>query len=160
VEVRRTRPAQEAPGNRRSPGNLRSVADCIFCAIVAGEMPATIVDQDDDTVAFMDINPWAPGHTLVVPRQHSENLLEVDPKDLTSTFTMAKRIAARMQEGLGAEGMWLWNSCGQAAGQVVRHFHVHVIPTNGENVPPPPPPDTSIGEADIEAGAAALRSGT
>jgi len=133
------------------------MADCIFCAIVAGEAPATIVDEDAESVAFMDVNPWAPGHTLVVPRRHYANLLEVDSHDLTSTFAMAKRVAARMREQLGAEDVWLWNSCGRAAGQVVMHFHVHVIPTDGENVPPPPPPDRSLGENEIAAAAASLR---
>lgn len=136
------------------------MADCIFCAIAAGEATATIVDEDAETVAFMDVNPWARGHTLVVPRRHYENLLEIDPHDLASTFATAKRVAARMKEKLGAEGVWLWNSCGEAAGQVVMHFHVHVIPTDGKNVPPPPPPDASLGEEDIAAAAAALRGDT
>jgi histidine triad (HIT) family protein len=133
------------------------VAECIFCAIAAGEAPATIVDEDADTVAFMDISPWARGHTLVVPRRHHENLLDIDPGDLASTFSMARRVAGRMQDQLGAEGVWLWNSCGQAAGQVVMHFHVHVIPTEEGKRPSPPQPDASIGEADIQEVAKALR---
>jgi histidine triad (HIT) family protein len=136
------------------------VADCIFCAIAAGEMPATIVDEDADTVAFMDINPWARGHALVIPRRHYENLLEIDPGDLASTFAMAKRVAARMEDRLGVEGVWLWNSCGKAAGQVVMHFHVHVIPTEEGNRPSPPRPDASIKEAEIAAAASALRGET
>jgi histidine triad (HIT) family protein len=131
--------------------------DCIFCAIAAGDAPATIVEEDDETVAFMDINPWRPGHALVVPRRHYANLLDIDPEDLASTLATAKRLAARMKEQLGAEGVWLWNSCGEAAGQVVMHFHVHVIPTDGKNVPPPPQPDASITQEHIAAAAAALR---
>ena len=133
------------------------MADCIFCAIAAGEAPATIVDQDADTVAFMDISPWAPGHTLVIPRRHYEDLLDIDPQDLASTLATAKRVAKRMREQLGAQGVWLWNSCREAAGQVVMHFHVHVIPTDGRNVPSPPRPDTSLDEDDIADAAAALR---
>ncbi len=133
------------------------MTDCIFCAIVKWEAPATIIDRDDDTVAFMDVHPWRRGHTLIVPRRHYEDLLEIDPHDLASTFAMAKRVAARMKRNLGAEGVWLWNSCGRAAGQVVMHFHVHVIPSDGKNVPPPPQPDASIGESEIAAAAAALR---
>lgn len=132
------------------------MADCIFCAIAAGEAPATIVDEDADTVAFMDINPWQRGHALVVPRRHYENLLEIGREDLSKTFAAARRLAARMKERLGADGVVLWNSCGEAAGQVVMHFHVHVIPTEGET-PPLPHPEALANGADIAAAAAALR---
>lgn len=135
------------------------MADCIFCAIAAGEAPATIVDQDSDTVAFMDINPWRRGHALVVPRRHYENLLEIEPDDLTKTFAAAQRLAARMKERLGAERIVLLNSCGAAAGQVVMHFHVHVIPADPSDFPLPPRPDAPAEDADIAAAAAALRNG-
>jgi histidine triad (HIT) family protein len=133
------------------------MTDCIFCAIARGDAPATVVDEDAATVAFMDINPWQPGHTLVIPRRHYQDLLEIGPGDLSSTFALAKRVAGRMEQNLGAEGVWLWNSCGRRAGQVVMHFHVHVIPTDGRNVPSPPKPDASVGESEIAAAAAALR---
>jgi histidine triad (HIT) family protein len=142
--------------DRRSGDSLSAVADCIFCAIAAGEAPATIIDEDADTVAFMDINPWQRGHALVVPRRHYENLLEIEPEQLTKTFATAQRLAARMKERLGADGVVLWNSTGEAAGQVVMHFHVHVIPTEGE--PPPLPRQEGLAnEADIAAVAATLR---
>ncbi|MGZ6670551.1 MAG: HIT family protein [Solirubrobacteraceae bacterium] len=132
------------------------MADCIFCAIAAGEAPATIVDEDADTVAFMDINPWQRGHALIIPRRHYENLLEIEPQDLAKTYATAKRLAARMTERLGANGVVLWNSCGEAAGQVVMHFHVHVIPTEGD--PPPLPHREELAdELHIAAAAAALR---
>jgi histidine triad (HIT) family protein len=133
------------------------MADCIFCVIAAGEAPATIVDQDADTVSFMDINPWQPGHALVVPRRHYENLLEIDPGDLAKTLAAARRLAARMKDRLGADEVVLWNSCGSAAGQVVMHFHVHVIPTEGETPPLPSRPGPRQDEAEIAAVAAALR---
>lgn len=139
-------------------GSLLFVADCIFCAIAAGEAPATIVDQDADTVAFMDINPWSRGHALVVPRRHYENLLEIDPDDLAKTFATARRLAARMTDLLGPDDVVLWNSCGRPAGQVVMHFHIHVIPTESD-LPPLPRPDSLADEADIAATAAALRGG-
>jgi histidine triad (HIT) family protein len=101
---------------------------CIFCKILAGELPATIVDEDERTIAFMDIAPATRGHALVIPRAHSADLLEVDPRDLGAAALAAKRLAARMKERLGAAGVNLINSCGAAAWQTVFHFHVHVIP--------------------------------
>jgi histidine triad (HIT) family protein len=105
-----------------------SQPDCIFCRIVAGELPAQIIAEDERTVAFMDINPATRGHALVIPRQHSTDLLEVDPDDLQATVLTAKDLAGRMLERLGADGVNLLNSCRPAAWQTVFHFHVHVIP--------------------------------
>lgn len=105
-----------------------SEQDCIFCKIVAGELRATIVDEDEHTIAFMDINPATRGHALVVPRRHAQDLLSVDPEDLGATALAAQRLAGRMSERLGAAGVNLINSCGAAAWQTVFHFHVHVIP--------------------------------
>ncbi len=102
--------------------------ECIFCKIVAGELPATIVDEDERTVAFMDINPATRGHALVVPRFHAQDLLSIDPEDLCATAAAAQRLAGRMSERLGAAGVNVLNSCGAAAWQTVFHFHLHVIP--------------------------------
>ncbi len=102
--------------------------ECIFCKIVAGELPATIVDEDERTVAFMDINPATRGHALVVPRRHAQDLLSIDPEDLCATAAAAQRLAGRMSERLGAAGVNVLNSCGAAAWQTVFHFHLHVIP--------------------------------
>ncbi|HTQ69528.1 MAG TPA: HIT family protein [Solirubrobacteraceae bacterium] len=102
--------------------------DCIFCKIVAGELPARIVDEDERTITFMDIAPATRGHALVVPREHSADLLSVPPEDLVATVAAAQRLAGRLGERLGAEGVNLLNSCGASAWQTVFHFHVHVIP--------------------------------
>jgi histidine triad (HIT) family protein len=102
--------------------------DCLFCKIVAGELPAEVVQEDEHTVAFMDINPWTRGHALVVPRNHSKDLLEISDEDLAHASAAAKRLAARMHERLDADGVNLLNACGQAAWQTVFHFHIHVIP--------------------------------
>lgn len=102
--------------------------DCIFCKIIAGELPARIVRRDERTVAFMDIAPATYGHTLVVPRNHSRNLLEIEPEDLTAVALASQQVAIRAQERLGAAGINLINSCGAAAWQTVFHFHMHVIP--------------------------------
>jgi histidine triad (HIT) family protein len=102
--------------------------DCLFCKIAAGEVPAEIVEQDDDTVAFMDINPWTRGHALVIPRRHSRNLYDIEDEDLHHTLSAAKRLALRMRDKLECDGLNLLNSCEPAAWQTVFHFHVHVIP--------------------------------
>jgi histidine triad (HIT) family protein len=102
--------------------------DCLFCKIVAGEIPSTRVDEDDRTVAFMDINPATRGHLLVVPREHSTDLHEIGADDLCACARMAQKLGVRVRERLGADGVNLLNSCGQAAWQTVFHFHVHVIP--------------------------------
>ncbi len=107
---------------------MSSDPDCIFCKIVAGALPATIVEEDERTVAFMDINPATDGHALVIPRAHSRDLLSVDPEDLKAVAVAAQHLAARMSERLGAEGINVINSCGSVAWQTVFHFHVHVIP--------------------------------
>jgi histidine triad (HIT) family protein len=102
--------------------------DCIFCKIVAGDLPATIVDQDERTVSIMDINPATRGHALVIPRKHSRGLLEIEREDLDATLLASQRLGRRASERLGAAGVNLLNSCGEAAWQTVFHFHMHVIP--------------------------------
>jgi len=102
--------------------------DCLFCKIVRGEIPATIVDQDERALAFMDISPANPGHLLVIPRQHARDLLEIPVADLAAVATMGQRQAQRVKTVLGADGINLLNSCGADAWQTVFHFHLHVIP--------------------------------
>jgi histidine triad (HIT) family protein len=128
--------------------------DCLFCKIIAGELPATIVAEDERTVAFMDINPATRGHLLVVPRSHAKNLLEVDPEDLAATVKAAQRLAQRVSDRLGADGVNLINSCGAAAWQTVFHLHVHVIPRYADDplklpwTPAPGDPDEIAAAAD------------
>jgi histidine triad (HIT) family protein len=102
--------------------------DCLFCGIAAGAVPGQVVDSDEHTVAFMDINPATRGHALVVPRNHSRDLLEISDEDLAHTMTAAQRLTRRMREVLKPDGFNLLNSCGSAAWQTIFHFHVHVIP--------------------------------
>lgn len=102
--------------------------DCLFCKIVAGEIPATIVAEDERTVAFMDINPATRGHALVIPRVHVRDLHEIDTEDLKAVAAAAQAVGGRATERLGAAGVNLLNSNGAAAWQTVFHFHMHVIP--------------------------------
>jgi histidine triad (HIT) family protein len=124
-----------------------SEPDCIFCKIVAGEMPAQIVAEDERTISFMDIAPGTRGHALVIPRRHARDLLEIDEADLAAVIAAAQRLAARVHDRLGADGVNLINSCGRAAWQTVFHFHMHVIPRYEDDplklpwVPSPGDPD-------------------
>ncbi len=102
--------------------------DCIFCKIAAGEVPARIVAEDERTIAFMDIAPATRGHALVIPRAHSQDIVSVEPEDLGAVALAAQRLAGRVKERLGADGVNLLSSSGGAAWQTVFHFHVHVIP--------------------------------
>lgn len=102
--------------------------DCIFCKIVAGEIPAQIIEQDERTLTFMDIAPATCGHALVIPKRHATDLLAIESDELAAVAAAAKRQAARARERLGADGVNLLNACGAAAWQTVFHFHMHVIP--------------------------------
>jgi histidine triad (HIT) family protein len=131
--------------------------NCIFCKIVAGELPATVVAEDERTVAFMDISPATRGHALVVPRAHVPDLGAVGGDDLIACIAAARRVAARAREALGADGVNLMNSWGPAAWQTVFHFHVHVIPRyDGDPLRLPWTP-TPGDEDEIAAAGAALK---
>ena len=103
-------------------------ADCIFCKIVAGEIPAQILEQDQHTLTFMDIAPATRGHALVIPKRHATDLWEIEPADLSAVAQAAQRQSLRVRDRLGADGVNLLNSCRPAAWQTVFHFHMHVIP--------------------------------
>jgi histidine triad (HIT) family protein len=102
--------------------------DCLFCGIVAGDVPSQPVDSDERTVSFMDINPATRGHALVVPKAHSRDLLDVGPQDLSAAMVAAQRLVKRMEEVLKPDGFNVLNAARPAAWQTVFHFHLHVIP--------------------------------
>jgi diadenosine tetraphosphate (Ap4A) HIT family hydrolase len=97
---------------------------CIFCAIVAGQFPASFVYADETAMAFMDVNPVTPGHVLVVPRAHAIGLLDLDEETGAHLF----RVAMRLRRGLRCEGVNLFLADGEAAFQEVFHVHLHVFP--------------------------------
>lgn len=126
--------------------------DCIFCKIVAGELPATKIYEDDATLAFMDIAPWTRGHALVIPKAHSNDLGEIAEADLAAVAVTSQRIAERQKERLGAEGVNLLNCYGAAAWQTVFHTHVHVIPRYADDgMQVPARPGAGGSEDDIKA---------
>ena len=101
---------------------------CLFCGIVAGEVPAQIVDSDERTISFMDINPATRGHALVIPRAHSTDLMEASDEDLEATMVAVRRLARSMETTLNPDGFNVLNSCRPSAWQTVFHYHVHLIP--------------------------------
>src|SRR5699024_12027169 len=103
-------------------------AQCVFCDILAGELPSVAVAEDEATYAFMDIHPATAGHLLVVPKRHSRDLFDIPADDLSAVTLAAQRIARVTVAQLGADGVNLLNCCGTEAWQTVFHFHLHVIP--------------------------------
>jgi histidine triad (HIT) family protein len=102
--------------------------ECLFCKIVAGDLPSTRVHEDDRVIAIMDIFPATRGHVLVIPRAHSTDIHEIAEDDLAAAAAVARDIAGRAMRGLGADGVTIMQSNGSAAWQTVFHYHVHVIP--------------------------------
>jgi len=102
--------------------------DCIFCKIVAGEIPCFKLFEDEATLAFMDINPVQPGHALIVPKDHFADLYATADEALAATTRTARRVAAAVRDTLAPEGLNLLQCNGEAAKQSVLHFHMHVIP--------------------------------
>lgn len=131
--------------------------DCIFCRILAGELPASVVQEDERTVAFMDVNPATRGHAIVVPRRHTTDLLTIDHDELTACVAAARRLAGRAKEALGADGVNVLNSSGAAAWQSVFHFHLHVIPRYDDDLLRPPSTPAPGDAGEIAEAAAALR---
>ncbi|RLI98656.1 MAG: hypothetical protein DRO99_00260 [Candidatus Aenigmatarchaeota archaeon] len=109
---------------------------CLFCRIARGEIPAKKVYEDADTLAFLDINPRNPGHTLVIPKKHYETLMEMPDGEAGNYFASIKKLASMVMKGVNAQGISVANSNGQAAGQVVAHVHFHVIPRFSTETPP------------------------
>ena len=107
---------------------MRAEPDCIFCGIIAGEIPSTTIARAERAIAFMDINPVTPGHALVVPRAHATDLFDIDADDLSACAALAQEIAGRAKDRLGADGVNVLSCNGEGAWQTVFHFHTHVIP--------------------------------
>ncbi len=109
--------------------------DCIFCQIVQKRIPAFTLYEDEKCLAFLDINPLAPGHTLIIPKEHAESIFEISEELLQHIAKIAQRLAKHMRERLGVEGVNLFQASGSAAEQSIPHFHLHVIPRkSGDNL--------------------------
>ena len=107
--------------------------ECPFCRIASGEAAASIVYEDKNVLAFMDLSPATVGHTLVVPREHWENIYEVPEETLTKLIAVVKRLSVAVKKTVGADGIMVIQNNGRAAGQMVFHLHFHVIPVNSNS---------------------------
>lgn len=107
--------------------------NCIFCQIIRKEAPASIVYEDEQVAAFLSNRPVNVGHTLVVPKKHYDNIYDIPEDQAAYLFRVAKRVATAVRDAVGAEGVRVVQNNGEAAGQVVFHLHVHVIPMNPHN---------------------------
>ena len=101
---------------------------CIFCKIINHEIPSSVVYEDEQCLAILDISQVTKGHTLVMPKQHFDNLLECDDETAAHLIKVTKKLAKQIRERTGAEGVNILNNNGEVAGQTVNHLHIHIIP--------------------------------
>ena len=112
------------------------MSDCLFCKIIAGEIPSVKVYEDDYVMAFLDINPVKAGHTLVVPKNHAPDIAESTNEDLSQVMAAVRMLAPKIKDVVGADGYNVTTNVGTAAGQSVFHTHFHIIPRfDGDGLP-------------------------
>jgi histidine triad (HIT) family protein len=109
------------------------MSDCLFCKIVAREIPAEIIHEDERTLAFLDIRPTNPGHSLVIPKSHSANVYEIASEDWANVMETARLLAPAIKTAAGATGMNIIMNNDPAAGQIIFHSHVHLIPRHDDD---------------------------
>ena len=107
---------------------MRSDANCVFCKIVAKQIPATVVHEDAETLAFMDIGQVNPGHVLVAAKTHAENIYSLQDAEAAAVFRAATRVARAIRAAFSPEGLSVYQANGKPAGQTVLHFHIHLVP--------------------------------
>ena len=107
---------------------MKTAPGCIFCKIVARQVPATVVHEDDDTIAFMDLGQVNPGHVLVLTKSHAANVFELDEAQAGAVFRATAKVARAVRAAFAPEGVTLFQANGKAALQTVPHFHIHVLP--------------------------------
>lgn len=104
------------------------MTDCLFCKIVKRDIAAEIIFENSNALAFLDIMPRAPGHTLVIPKVHARNILELSDAEVGPLFTAVQKVAERLIQVLKADGLTIGINQGEASGQVVDHLHIHLLP--------------------------------
>ena len=110
-----------------------SAADCVFCKIIAGGIPAEKVYEDDETLAFLDINPVSEGHTLIIPKDHFENIHTIPDEAWCRVMLAVKKVATAVRHATNADGINLGMNNEAAAGQIVMHAHIHVMPRHHDD---------------------------
>jgi histidine triad (HIT) family protein len=106
--------------------------NCVFCAIAEGEIPSFKVYEDDFVLAYLDINPFSKGHTLVIPKEHSSGLIETSDETLAVLISRVKKVANHLKNVLPCDGFNILQNNGEAAGQTVMHIHFHIVPRYGK----------------------------
>jgi histidine triad (HIT) family protein len=102
--------------------------DCLFCKITKKEIAAKVVYEDKETLAFLDIQPRATGHTIVIPKTHAENIIDLNDENIEPTFLTVKKITGILKNALKADGFTIGINHGRISGQAVDHLHIHIIP--------------------------------
>ncbi|MCK4244826.1 MAG: HIT domain-containing protein [Candidatus Omnitrophica bacterium] len=129
---------------------------CIFCQIASHHIPADVISESDDVMAFADINPATKGHILVIPKSHTTNLFDIDEALFIKVLQLAKRIVRIMPEALGCSGVNLFHSAGESAWQEVMHFHLHIVPRYNKEELRRPFVSTPANKAELKEIASAL----
>jgi histidine triad (HIT) family protein len=131
-----------------------TTAPCVFCAIVAGDAPAEIVGENDRALAFMDLNPAADGHSLVISKAHADDIWDLESEDGSAVWALAQRLADAVRMGLQPEGLTLFQANAKAGWQDVFHFHLHLVPRwSGDDLVKPWRSDPSRREGIADAAA-------
>jgi histidine triad (HIT) family protein len=128
------------------------MADCVFCRIVAKQIPASVVHEDEHTLAFMDLGQVNPGHVLVAAKAHAESIYALDDAHAAAVFRAAANVARAIKDAFAPQGLSVYQANGKAAGQTVFHFHLHLVPRHeGDGMdlvwPVKNPPRASLEEA-------------
>lgn len=106
--------------------------NCVFCAIAANEIPSFRIYEDEVAIAYLDINPFSKGHTLIIPREHSEGIADTPDERLAAVIQRVKKVAVHLKQALPCDGFNILQNNGEAAGQTVKHLHFHIVPRYGK----------------------------
>ncbi len=113
---------------------MEPIQECAFCKIIANQLPSVKLFEDDQTLAFMDINPSSDGHCLIIPRTHTPTFFDIEEGALAAVMRTAQKVALAIKKSLKPDGLRVYQLNGRIAGQIVDHFHVHLVPLREKEV--------------------------